>query len=402
MNWTQVDIYTATPAIDLLSVRLQDLGIRGCMVQDAQDFQEFLEQKDGKWDYLEDGLMELASCETCVTVYLPEDAQGAEMLAALRTMLAQMKAEDTEHQYGRLEAVCSGIREEDWANNWKQYFKPFPVGNKLYIKPSWEEPTAEAAGRTILEIDPASSFGTGQHHTTRLCLELMEDEITPATRLLDLGCGSGILFIGGMLLGAKEAYAVDIEENATRIAKENAAENHLNPENYTISCGNIITDTALRESIGSGYDVITANIVADVIKGMAPLFPSFLKDNGILILSGIITERADEVLDTVTAYDFAVLERAHRARVNVDVGVQLLAGHLQSAGLEQTSQAGRCDALAQARHNAAGHKNILRCHNSPSMSADAKQQRPPYPKNYPFHYTSKKTAFAIRLAYFLY
>ena len=208
-----------------------------------------------------------------------------------------------------LEAVCSGIREEDWANNWKQYFKPFPVGNKLYIKPSWEEPTAEAAGRTILEIDPASSFGTGQHHTTRLCLELMEDEITPTTRLLDLGCGSGILFIGGMLLGAKEAYAVDIEENATRIAKENAAENHLNPENYTISCGNIITDTALRESIGSGYDVITANIVADVIKGMAPLFPSFLKDNGILILSGIITERADEVLDTVTAYDFAVLER---------------------------------------------------------------------------------------------
>ena len=288
MNWTQVDIYTATPAIDLLSVRLQDLGIRGCMVQDAQDFQEFLEQKDGKWDYLEDGLMELASCETCVTVYLPEDAQGAEMLAALRTMLAQMKAED---------------------NNWKQYFKPFPVGNKLYIKPSWEEPTAEAAGRTILEIDPASSFGTGQHHTTRLCLELMENEITPSTRLLDLGCGSGILFIGGMLLGAKEAYAVDIEENATRIAKENAAENHLNPENYTISCGNIITDTALRESIGSGYDVITANIVADVIKGMAPLFPSFLKDNGILILSGIITERADEVLDTVTAYDFAVLER---------------------------------------------------------------------------------------------
>ncbi len=310
MNWTQVDIYTATPAIDLLSVRLQDLGIRGCMVQDAEDFQEFLEQKDGKWDYLEDGLMELASCETCVTVYLPEDAQGAETLAALRAMLAQMKAEDTEGQYGRLEAVCSGIREEDWANNWKQYFKPFPVGKKLYIKPSWEEPTAAAEGRTILEIDPASSFGTGQHHTTRLCLELMENEIVPdSTRLLDLGCGSGILFIGGMLLGAKEAYAVDIEENATRIARENAAENHLDSERYTISCGNIISDETLRQEIGSGYDVITANIVADVIKGMAPLFPGFLKDNGILILSGIITERADEVLDTVTAYDFAVLER---------------------------------------------------------------------------------------------
>lgn len=309
MNWTQVDIYTTTAAIDLLSVKLQDLGIRGCMVQDAQDFQEFLEQKNGKWDYLEDGLMELAHCETCITVYLPEDAQGAETLAAVRAMLLQIKAKDTAHVYGRLEATCSGICEEDWANNWKQYFKPFPVGEKLYIKPSWEEVTTEAAGRTILEIDPASSFGTGQHHTTRLCLELLETEIRPETRLLDLGCGSGILFIGGMLLGAKEAHAVDIEENAARIAKENAAQNHLNPSAYTISCGNVITDEALVKTIGTGYDVITANIVADVIKAMAPLFPKFLRDNGALILSGIITERAEEVLETVTAYDFSVLEK---------------------------------------------------------------------------------------------
>ena len=113
MDWTQVDIYTTTAAIDLLSVKLQDLGIRGCVVQDAQDFQEFLEQKDGKWDYLEDGLMELANCETCITVYLPVDSQGAETMAALRAMLARMKEEDTEHLYGRLEISCSGIREED-------------------------------------------------------------------------------------------------------------------------------------------------------------------------------------------------------------------------------------------------------------------------------------------------
>ncbi|WP_298702327.1 50S ribosomal protein L11 methyltransferase [uncultured Ruminococcus sp.] len=310
MNWTQVDIYTTTEAIDLLSSKIQDLGIRGCMVQDAQDFQEFLEQKDGRWDYLEDGLMELAHCETCITVYLPEDGQGTETLSALRDMLAQLRAADPEHIYGRLEMQCSGIREEDWANNWKQYFKPFPVGKKLYIKPSWEAPTAEAAGRTVLEIDPASSFGTGQHHTTRLCLELMESKIQPgATRLLDLGCGSGILFIGGLLLGAKSAYAVDIEENAVRIAGENAAENHLDPDSYTISCGNVITDAALTEAIGTGYDVITANIVADVIKAMAPLFPRFLKPDGTLILSGIITERADEVLETVTAQGFAVLEK---------------------------------------------------------------------------------------------
>ena len=306
MNWTQVDIYTTTPAIDLLSVRLQDLGIRGCMVQDAQDFQEFLEQKDGKWDYLEDGLMELASCETCVTVYLPEDAQGAEMLAALRTMLAQMKAEDTEHQYGRLEAVCSGIREEDWANNWKQYFKPFPVGEKLYIRPSWEHDEPEA-GRTVLEIDPESSFGTGQHHTTRLCLELMESEAA-GSKMLDMGCGSGILFIGGMLLGAKEVFAVDIEENAVRIAKKNAAENHLPEEKYTVRCGNVLSDEALRAEIGSGYDLITANIVADVLKAMAPLFPQFLKKTGTLLISGIIVERKDEVIAAMEAQGFVVTD----------------------------------------------------------------------------------------------
>lgn len=136
MNWTQVDIYTATAAVEPLTLQLEDLGIRGCAVRDAQDFQEFLTQKDGKWDYLEDGLMDLAQCETCVTVYLPENDQGAETLTAVQALLGQMRANDTAHTYGRLKAVCSGIREEDWANNWKQYFKPFPIGKKLYIKPS--------------------------------------------------------------------------------------------------------------------------------------------------------------------------------------------------------------------------------------------------------------------------
>ena len=308
MNWTQVDIYTATPAIDLLSVRLQDLGIRGCMVQDAQDFQEFLEQKDGKWDYLEDGLMELASCETCVTVYLPEDAQGAEMLAALRTMLAQMKAEDTEHQYGRLEAVCSGIREEDWANNWKQYFKPFPVGNKLYIKPSWEEPTAEAAGRTILEIDPASSFGTGQHHTTRLCLELMENEITPATRLLDLGCGSGILSIAALLLGADRAVACDIDEKCMDVAYENAALNGVGRDRYTVRWGDVVTDRALRRELGGPYDVVVANIVADVIKALASTVRPLVREGGIFLCSGIIDDRAEEVAQCLRDNGWTIAE----------------------------------------------------------------------------------------------
>ncbi len=311
MNWWQVDIYTTTAGIDILCSSLMDLGIRGFSIQDAEDFNEFLENKDGKWDYIDEDLMGLSNCESCVTIYLPEDSQGAETLRMVKELLSRMKSEDTEKVYGRLEAELSGICEEDWANNWKQYFKPFCVGEKLYIKPSWEEGSCPD-GRTILEIDPASSFGTGQHHTTRLCLELLENEVSEGTKLLDLGCGSGILFIAGMLLGAEKAFAVDIEENASRIAKENAEKNALDEEKYTICCGNILSDSELVEEIGTGYDIICANIVADVLKAMAPIFPKFLRENGTLIISGIISERKDEVVDTVVANGFEVIEEKEK------------------------------------------------------------------------------------------
>lgn len=307
MNWTQVDIFTTTAGIDLLCSNLMDLGIRGFSIQDAEDFNEFLQNKDGKWDYIDEDLMGLSHCESCVTIYLTQDQQGADTLRLIQALLHQMKVEDTEQQYGRLETVLSGIREEDWENNWKQYFKPFSVGEHLLIKPTWETCKAEA-GRSVLEIDPESSFGTGQHHTTRLCLELMEQEIKDGCRMLDMGCGSGILFIGGMLLGAKEAFAVDIEENATRIAKKNAAQNHLPKYSYTVRCGNVLTDAALRQEIGDGYDLVTANIVADVLKAMASQFPLYLKSNGILIISGIIVERKDEVIQAMLEQGFTVLD----------------------------------------------------------------------------------------------
>ena len=124
MNWTQVDIYTTTDGIDLLCSDLMDLGIRGFSIQDAEDFNEFLQNKDGKWDYIDEDLMGLSHCESCVTIYLPEDAQGAETLQMVQELLKRKKAADTEGKFGRLEAVLTGVKEEDWANNWKQYFKP--------------------------------------------------------------------------------------------------------------------------------------------------------------------------------------------------------------------------------------------------------------------------------------
>ena len=308
MDWKKVSIMTTEEGLEFLCYKLDEIGITQFeMVEDAASTQKILDETAQYWDYV-DAESVLAARQPCVRVYLSDNDVGAEQMKKLTAMVDELRSIKDGLDLGSLEIVSENVRDEDWANNWKQFYKPMAVGKRLMVTPSWENPP-EGTGRITLKMDPGMVFGTGAHETTQLCLAQLDEYVKPGMKVIDLGCGSGILFIGGMLLGAKEAYAVDIEENATRIAKENAAENHLNPENYTISCGNIITDTALRESIGSGYDVITANIVADVIKGMAPLFPSFLKDNGILILSGIITERADEVLDTVTAYDFAVLER---------------------------------------------------------------------------------------------
>ena len=307
MNWIEVNIYTTTFGIDILCSALMDLGIKGFAIKDAEDFNEFLENKEGKWDYIDDDLMGLSNCESCVTVYIADNSQGAELLVSLKSTLRSMAEADTEKKLGRLEAELSNIREEDWANNWKQYFKPFTIGEKLLIKPSWEN-CDNADKRVILEIDPASSFGTGQHNTTRLCLEYLEDMISGGERLLDLGCGSGILSIAAILLGAKSAMAVDIEENSVATAVENAEKNNIDSDKYTAYCGNVINDTALCDKIGEEYDIITANIVADVLIAMKNIFVKKLKKNGVLIVSGIIDERKDEVVSHLTEVGFTVID----------------------------------------------------------------------------------------------
>lgn len=307
MNWIETQIITASAGVDALCAMLTDLGIKGFSIADPADFQEFLQNKEGKWDYIDQDLLGMAQGDTTVTVYLPDNAQGAEQLVALRAMLAQIHARDDAQLFGTLELTLKNVREEDWANNWKQYFKPFTVGERLLIKPSWEM-CENPRNRAVLEIDPASSFGTGQHHTTRLCLELLEQLMHPGDRVLDLGCGSGILSIGALLLGASGATAVDIEENAAATATENARKNHIDPTLYRVFCGNVLEDETLCREIGDGYDLICANIVADVLIAMKQLFRQFLRPEGTLIVSGIIMERRDEVLDQLKSAGFTLLE----------------------------------------------------------------------------------------------
>lgn len=307
MNWVELNIYTTSEGVEAVCGSLLGLGVGGFVIKDSKDFVDFLENKETNWDYIDDDLMGLKDCETTVTVYLPENSQGFDNLNSIKSELLALKNRDLNNKFGRLKCDFANVKEEDWANNWKQYFKPLTIGNKLLIKPSWEEVSPQET-RTVLEIDPASSFGTGQHNTTQLCLELIEKYISDGDKLLDLGCGSGILSIGSILLGAKSAYAVDIEENAVKIAAENAQKNNIPLDSYSTNCGDIVINESLRGEIGNNYDLVCANIVADVLRAMTPYFRSFLKGNGTLIVSGIINSRKDEVIAYIINEGFKLKE----------------------------------------------------------------------------------------------
>lgn len=313
MNWTEVTIETAKPMLDILCAMLTDLGFKGFSVYDPDDFEDLMAGRVGHWDYLEEGLAEaLTQGNPSVTVYIPENAQGAEQMTAVKSLLAQLKAGPQAEAYGSLNMTVKGIREEDWANNWKQYFKPLPIGDRLWITPTWvDEPIPE--GRTALWIDPGSSFGTGQHDTTKLCLKFLEGCVEKDAHVLDIGCGSGILSIGAMLLGAKDAVAIDIEQNAAEAAAENAERNGIDLANYETICGNILEDAALVEHLGTGYDVVCANIVADILIAMRKLFVQFMKPKAKLMLSGIIDERLNEVLESMQEEGLKVLKAEHSA-----------------------------------------------------------------------------------------
>ena len=292
MEFKEITISTTTEGIDVVTGALSLQGLQNFVIEDAADFQEFLETNTPRWDYVdEDLLAEKENAESCVKLYLAANAQGEEQLETVREVLRGIRERDESGLFGPLTLKVSEVREEDWAENWKQYFKPFPVGKRFLIKPSWET-VEDDGGRTVLEIDPASSFGTGSHATTRLCIEYLEDLVGEETRFLDLGCGSGILTLTAHLLGARDLVAVDIDENAVSITRSNLARAGASARTYV---GDLTSDRELLASLGDGYDVIAANIVADVLLALMPYFRKLLKKNGRAVLSGIISERKAEI-----------------------------------------------------------------------------------------------------------
>ena len=229
----------------------------------------------------------LQSASHCLA-FEGDSMRNAERMIALWEDLKQRRRD-----CGTLLMTLENLEDADWENNWKQYYKPMEIGERLLVIPQWE--TADTKGRVPLILDPGLTFGTGSHATTRLCLTALEQRIHGGERVLDLGCGSGILSIAALRLGADCAFACDIDDKCLKVAYENAALNGIGPDTYTVKVGDILTDTALRADIGTGYDIVVANIVADVIIALAPAVRPLLKKDGVFLCSGIIDDRAEEV-----------------------------------------------------------------------------------------------------------
>ncbi len=268
MEWIEVFVATSRIGLEPVEGVLYQCGLTGLMIHDEADFAEFLENPNREWDYVADELVEeKEELETGITFFLRDNLYGREQLAQIQGALAAVKASEKELDLGSLELKMKNVQEEDWANNWKKYFKPFPVGEKIMIKPSWEELTEET-DKVILKIDPGHIFGTGTHETTQLCMELIEKYVKKDDMVLDIGCGSGILSIASLLLEAKEADAVDIDPNAIAIAYENSDRNDIPREKYHVCAGNILEDAALlmyKHDIGCLPVVNDANEVVGIL-----------------------------------------------------------------------------------------------------------------------------------------
>jgi len=307
MEWLEVSIYTTNAGIDPICGRLYNIGVTGVEIKDKDEFEDFLENNKQYWDYVDERLREEMNGETCVKIYVSDNEHGHKLLMHVRDELAALKGLDAENKFGSLRIEMHSLCEEDWENNWKQYFKPIYVGDRLVIKPEWEA-IDDADGKIVFNIDPGMTFGSGQHETTRLCVEALDRLVKKGDKILDLGCGSGILSIISLMLGASYARAIDIDPNCKKIAYSNAALNSIGSDVYTVLDGNIITDEELKiQTEESGpYDIVVANIVADVIIPLSGDVRRYLKKEGVFIACGIIEPRLGEVKAAIENAGFRI------------------------------------------------------------------------------------------------
>ncbi len=308
MEWTEVKIYTTTEGIEPVTAALLETGVTGIQIEDDNELKDFLTTSSQYWDYVDEELLNKPVEETKITVYVSDNIYGEEILLHIKDAINRLKTMDLGLDMGRLaiETSC-GLNDEEWLNKWKEYYKPFNVGKRILVKPVWEE-VENPEGRVVFNINPGHVFGTGLHQTTQLCMLELEKYVNENSVVADLGCGSGILSIVALLLGAKSAFAVDIDANAIKTAYKNAELSGVDKSKYYVTSGNVIDDEKLQNEIGyDKYDVVVANIIADVICAISPLVPRQLKKSGVFIASGIIKDRVDDVYEALDKCNLKVV-----------------------------------------------------------------------------------------------
>ena len=305
MEWLELKIDTSPSGLDAVTELLERQGVTGVIIDDENDFKDFLEHNRQYWDYVDEELLREKAGVSRVTFYLERNEAALDVIARVRIAMSDLKK--ARPDCGPLLLTIDNVADADWENNWKQFYKPMEIGERLLVVPQWEK--ARDDGRVKLVLNPGLTFGTGSHATTRLCLQALDKYIRGGEKILDLGCGSGILSIAALVLGAGEAFACDIDEKCVDVAYENAALNGVGKDRYTVRWGDVLTDKALQAEFGGGYDMVVANIVADVIMGLSGRVRPFLKEGGLFLCSGIIDDRAEEVFTRLRADGWTVIEQ---------------------------------------------------------------------------------------------
>ena len=299
--WLEVTLPVPADRLERVCDILTANGMAGLVVEEEGDFLRFLEQNRQYWDYVDEGLAQRMKGASRVKFYVPDSEEGRWQL---RRYLAGLE---------EYEPQTVSLREEDWATSWQKYYQPIPVGRRVYIVPDWMRGEPVPDGRTPLYLNPGLTFGTGAHPTTQLCLELLEEVLQSGDKVLDLGCGSGILAIAALAMGASWAIGIDIDPKAADVAFENAALNGVGPDRLSVYAGDVLRDNKLAARLGAGQNrVVLANIVADVIIPLSAKAGELMAPDGVFLTSGIIDDREDEVRAALEANGFAVVKHLER------------------------------------------------------------------------------------------
>ena len=308
MDWIVAHVSTNQWGIEPVGAALMEAGFKNLeIIEDIEDVRAFLKDTEKYWDYVDYDELKKRMGEPAVRVYLMDNEIGRAQLNKVIAAIEALKKMDLGFSVGTLDVSTFRVDEEDWANSWKRFFVPIEIGDRVLICPAWETPPK--TDRVIFKIESSSLFGTGNHESTQLCLQLLQQVVKAGDSVLDIGCGSGILGIVALQLGAKSTLAVEIEPNAPAVVGENVALNGIDPGSISVLVGDVLKDTKLQNAMQeAGYDVVLANIVADVIIELAPTALAKVKPGGHFICSGIIEGRLEDVLSALKQNGFSIVQ----------------------------------------------------------------------------------------------